>query len=65
MLQTERDIGFEIAELVAVIEAPGGRAQTEKGLAVGDQPVEPVGQLDLVAAARLQCAQMIEDLGLD
>ena len=57
MLQPERDIGFEIAELVAAIEAPGGGAQPVKRLAGGDQLVEPVGQLDFVAAARLQRAR--------
>ena len=58
VLQAERDIGFEIAELVAAIVAPGGGAQPVKRLAGGDQPVEPVGQLDLVAAAGLQRGQM-------
>lgn len=44
MLQPERDIGFEIAELVAAIKAPGDGAQTVEQSTIGDQPVEPVGQ---------------------
>ena len=63
MPQAERDIGFEIAELVAAIVAPGGGAQPVERLARGDQLVEPVGQLDLVAAARLQLRQMANTSG--
>src|SRR5690348_15033662 len=65
MPQAERDIGFEIAELVATIVTPCIRAQPVKGLACGDQAVEPVGQLDLVAAPRLLLLQHSEDLGLN
>src|SRR5688572_935811 len=65
VLQAERDIGFEVAELVAAIVAPGGDAHPVKLLARGDQPVEPVGQLDLVAAARFERGQMAEDFRLD
>ena len=61
--QAKRDIGFEIAELVAAIVTPRCRAQTVKFLARGDQAVEPVGQLDLVAAAGLLRFQMAKISG--
>src|SRR5205814_2548286 len=64
MLQAERDIGFEIAELFAAIVSPGARTKAVKRLTVGDQLVEAVGQLDLAAGAGLHFTQMPEDLGL-
>src|ERR1700722_16370483 len=65
MLEAERDIGFEKTELVAAIEASPRGAQPVERLAVGDQRGEPVGELDLVAAAGLHVFEMPEHLGLD
>ena len=49
MLEPERDIGFEKAELVAAIKPPAGGAEAVEILAVGDQRGKTVGQLDLIA----------------
>src|SRR5438045_4191130 len=65
MLQTEREVGFEIAELLAAIVAARRCPQPMKGLAVADQFVETVGQLDLAAGAGSGVAEMAEDLRLD
>src|SRR5438045_5439327 len=65
VLQTEREVGFEIAELLAAIVAPRRCPQSMKWLAVADQFVETVGQLDLAAGAGSGVAEMAEDLRLD
>src|SRR3989440_8378720 len=64
-LQTERWVGFEIAEILAATVAARRCAQPIKGLAVADQFVETVGQLDLAAGAGSGVTEMAEDLRLD
>src|SRR5579864_2189846 len=49
MFEAQRDGGLEITELVSAIIAASGRTEAVKGLALGDQRGEPVGELDLVA----------------
>src|SRR5215472_14997410 len=65
MLQPQGHRRFEKAELVAAIKALAGKAQSVEGLAVLDQSLERVGQLDLPTAAGLTAAEMAKDLRLD
>src|SRR5579863_1055949 len=63
--EPERDRRLEIAELVAAIEALAAKAQPMEGLALLDQQLQRVGQLDLAAAAFFGAVEMGEHFGLN